>query len=188
MDLNYSREQEEFYYLKRELNKVLEEMEELKKRKDEPGVKEKLDELEEYRQRLCLSMWVRIKKYAKSEITRMSRDYGATFEQMNDMEQSLCAIFFEKLPQYDPLQSTPTTYFKRYFRQEISGYLRQYHAKMTQYDAANVRKLRKAIDHFKENEMDYNYEMLSQRTGLSILVVKRTLQIADNVKYPASVA
>lgn len=185
--MSYSKEQKVFYYLKRKLNKVNEAMEEFKKRKDDPGMKEKLDELGEYRKDLYLRMWVRIRMYGRGEIFRMSQHYEVTVGQRNDMEQSLCEIFLKKLPQYNPLESTPSTFFKRYFRQEISKYLRQNCTHMTQYDTANLRKLQKAKEHFKNRGVDYNDEMLSQDTGLSIPVIKRTFQTANNMMFPASV-
>ena len=55
-------------------------------------------------------LWEKIKLFAKKEMFRMAGNYTTAEERM-DIEQDMALIFFEKLPFYDPLRTTPTTYF-----------------------------------------------------------------------------
>ena len=69
-------------------------------------------------------LWRRIWKFAKQICFQMMGDFS-TEEERNDVLQDMAVIFFERLPDYDPLRTTPTTYYVRYFKQVISDYIRK---------------------------------------------------------------
>ena len=126
-------------------------------------------------------LWEKIKLFAKKEMFRMAGNYTTAEERM-DIEQDMALIFFEKLPFYDPLRTTPTTYFVRYFREQISKYLRNNKAHLTQYDANNARKISAAIAEYNQCGIQYTLDMLSTRTGLTQKVIKSTIQYSANAK------
>ena len=101
-------------------------------------------------------------------------------EDYSDLEQELALTFFENLPKYNPLISTPTTYFVRHFRHVISLHIRNHGMNLTQYDANNARKVNKCIHELETQGVKWTYDMLSQRTGLSVKVIKSTMYYASN--------
>lgn len=112
---------------------------------------------------------------AKKRMGKYRKDTDA----YQDVQQDLAAIFFEKLPRYDPTKTAPTTYFRPYFSQVITEYVLQYSQHMSQYDAHNVSIVRGAMRHFEERGIRWDEPMLCTHTGLSPKVVKRTLQLAE---------
>ena len=132
-------------------------------------------------QKIQLFLWEKIKLFAKKEMIRMVGNYTTPDERL-DIEQDMVLIFLEKLPYYNPLQSTPTTFFVRYFREKISGYLRNNKTHMTQYDSNNARKISAAIADYDQRGINYTLDMLSTKTGLTQKVIKSTIQFSANVK------
>ncbi len=126
-------------------------------------------------------LWEKVKLFARSEMTRMLGEYS-TKEELLDVEQDMALIFFEKLPYYNPLMSTPTTYFVRYFREKITNYIRENKVHMTQYDSNNIRKINSAIEYYKNQGLSYTMDMLSTKTGLSQRVIQNTLKHSQNAK------
>lgn len=126
-------------------------------------------------------LWEKIKLFARKEMYRMAGNYTTAEERM-DIEQDMALIFFEKLPFYDPLRTTPTTYFVRYFREQISKYLRNNKIHMTQYDANNARKISAAIAEYNQKGIQYTLDMLSTKTGLTQKVIRSTIQFSANAK------
>ena len=84
--------------------------------KQEPKDQKQIDQYKTY-------LWEVIYKFAKSEINSLMGEFTSK-EEREDVLQSVALIFFEKLPYYNPLQTTPTTYFVRFFKQEISKHIR----------------------------------------------------------------
>lgn len=105
----------------------------------------------------------------------MTQKYRLPNDSFADLCQDMAIIFYEKYRSYDPTRSTPTTYFVRYFKQVISEYLIKNVHKLSQYDANNVLKIRRAIAQYEEMGIQWTEEMLATRTGLSLKVVKSTL-------------
>lgn len=126
-------------------------------------------------------LWDQIKYFARGEMNRMIGRF-ATYDEKREVEQDMALIFFEKLPYYDPLQSTPTTYFVRYFREKISKFIRSSKVHMTQYDTTNARRINAAIADYNQNGIGYTLDMLATKTGLSQKVIKSTIQISANAK------
>lgn len=126
-------------------------------------------------------LWRRIWKFAKKICFEMMGDFS-TEEERNDVLQDMAVIFFERLPDYDPLRTTPTTYYVRYFKQVISDYIRKNKAHLTQYDANNARKIHQAINEYKKNGIPYTIDMISTKTGLSQKVIKNTIYYSTNAK------
>lgn len=110
----------------------------------------------------------RLAKYMKSE------------DAIQDIQQDLAVIFYQKLPNYDPYRSTPTTYFLRYFNQVITEYILKYSQHMSQYDAHNISIVRAAIKYYESRGIKWDEPMIATVTGLSPKVVKNTLHFAAN--------
>lgn len=100
-----------------------------------------------------------------------------------DLQQMLAQIFFEKLREYDPLRSTPTTFFVRHFRQKISEYIQENITHLSQYDSSNARKVFRAIHHYESRGIQWTMDMISNRCGLSIKVVKSTIALRHKAQY-----
>ncbi len=132
-------------------------------------------------QQIQFFLWEKIKLFAKKEMIRMVGNCTTPDERM-DIEQDMVMIFLEKLPYYDPLRTTPTTYFVRYFREKISCYLRNNKVHMTQYDSNNARKISTAIAEYNQRGINYTLDMLSTKTGLTQKVIKSTIQFSANAK------
>jgi len=163
--MNLTKEQQIFYV-------AMKKMKELQKNPEE-----NLMEI----QRIQLFLWEKIKLFAKKEMFRMVGEYTSADERM-DIEQDMVMIFLEKLPYYNPLRTTPTTYFVRYFREKISCYLRNNKVHMTQYDSNNARKISNAIAEYNQRGISYTLDMLSTKTGLTQKVIKATIQYSANAK------
>lgn len=65
-------------------------------------------------------LWNKINLFAMSEFSRMMGRF-ATAEDRKDVTNDLVQVFLEKPPYYNPLISTPTTFFVRYFRERIAS-------------------------------------------------------------------
>ena len=132
-------------------------------------------------QQIQLFLWDKIKLFAKKEMIRMVGNCTTPDERL-DIEQDMVMIFLEKLPYYNPIRTTPTTYFVRYFREKISCYLRNNKIHMTQYDSNNARKISTAIAEYNQRGIHYTLDMLSTKTGLTQKVIKSTIQFSANAK------
>jgi hypothetical protein len=119
-------------------------------------------------------------RFGMSEARRRMSKYQIDSDAYTEVQQELAVMFFDMLPKYDPLQTTPTTYYVRYFNQVISEYLLEYSQHLTQYDAHNVTKVRGAIHYFESKGIQWDEPMIVTKTGLSPKVVKNTLNIAAN--------
>lgn len=131
--------------------------------------------------RIRLFLWDKIKLFARKEMHRMIGSCS-TPDERQDVEQDMIVIFLEKLPYYNPLLSTPTTYFVRYFRERISAFLRENKVHMTQYDANNARKINAVIASYKKRGLPCTIDMISTKTGLSQRVIKSTIQHSANAR------
>lgn len=164
-----TNEQKFFYYLKNNLEKY-EEIE-----------RKRALTYEETKEMNCIkeALWGKIVRYARSLAATSMQGYAVSSGYMDDIIQSIALIFFANLPKYDPLKSTPTTFFHRYFQEAITNYKLKDSQHLTQNDATNIRKVRTAIqDHEKKGE-PYNYAVISQDTALSIKVVKKTIKLMN---------
>ena len=133
------------------------------------------DRLEEDKIRAYL--WSIVKRFAMNEAQRKMGMHRLPSDAKQDIEEDMALIFFEKLDSYDPTQSTPTTYFVRYFHQAIHAYLLTDSEHLSQYDAANLRKVRMAIAYYERNGIHWTEEMLANKTGLSVKVVRNTIRL-----------
>lgn len=119
-------------------------------------------------------------KFGMSEARRRMSKYQIDSDAYTEVQQDLAVMFFNMLPRYNPLQTTPTTFYVRYFNQVISEYLLAYSQHLTQYDAHNVTKVRGAIHYFESKGIQWDEPMIVTKTGLSPKVVKNTLSLAAN--------
>lgn len=124
-----------------------------------------------------------VKRYGVSLIRTMTQKYRLPSDCYADLNQDLAIIFYEKYRDYDPELTAPTTYFVRYFKQVISEYLVKNLHKLTQYDANNVLKVRRAIAYYESKGIQWTEEMLTIRTGLSSKVVHSTIYYAYTSNY-----
>lgn len=126
-------------------------------------------------------LWKGIYRFVKSEVNRMMGAF-TSLEEQNDVMQDCALKFLQKLPDYNPLKATPTTYFVRYFKEVIVGYIRKNHTHLSQYDATNSRKIKVAIAEYEQNGVNWGIDMIATKTGLSQKVVKSTLFYASNAR------
>ena len=119
-------------------------------------------------------------KFGMSEARRRMSKYQTDSDAYTEVQQELAVMFFSMLPRYNPLLTTPTTFYVRYFNQVISEYLLAYSQHLTQYDAHNVTKVRGAIHYFESKGIKWDEPMIVTKTGLSPKVVKNTLSLAAN--------
>lgn len=140
--------------------------------KQEPKDQKQIDQYKTY-------LWEVIYKFAKSEINSLMGEFTSK-EEREDVLQSVALIFFEKLPYYNPLQTTPTTYFVRFFKQEISKHIRSYHKRLTQYDATNARKISNVVTEYEKKGIRPTLDVIARKSGLSQKVIKSTLLYSSN--------
>lgn len=167
---NLTKEQKLFLIGKSKLKK-LEEIEETRKL-----TQEEMQQRDYIKQELFGS----VVKFGMSEARRRMNKYQIDSDAYTEIQQELALMFFDMLPRYNPLQTTPTTFYVRYFNQVISEYLLAYSQHLTQYDAHNVTKVRGAIHYFESKGIKWDEPMLVTKTGLSPKVVKNTLNLAAN--------
>ena len=119
-----------------------------------------------------------IYKYGMKLATDIMRKYRKPRDAYKDIQASLAVVFSEKLDDYDPYFAAPTTFFKPYFLSAISDYLRGFSQNLSQYDAANIAKVRQAKYYFQQiRQVTPTESMIANYTGLSIKVVKQTLKL-----------
>lgn len=121
-----------------------------------------------------------IMPFGMKEAKRRMKTYYIDPDAYMDVQQAIALKFFEVLPKYDPLISTPTTFFVSYINEVISDYLFKYSQHLSQYDAHNLTKVRGAIQYFEAKGVAWDEAMIATKTGLSIKVVKNTLYIGEN--------
>ena len=154
--------------------KVLKKFEKIKlERPLTPAEKRKEDEVKQL-------LFKNIVRFGMGEANRRIAKYRIDKDARADIQQALALMFFDKLPQYDPRVSTPSTFFVRYFNQVISEYLLANSQHLSQYDAHNVSKVRGAIQYYESRNIQWDVHMIVNRTGLSQKVVVQTIHIAAN--------
>lgn len=125
-------------------------------------------------------LFAAVVKFGMSEARRRMSKYQIDSDAYTEVQQELAVMFFHMLPKYNPLQTTPTTFYVRYFNQVISEYLLDNSQHLTQYDAHNVTKVRGAIQYFESKGIKWDEPMIVTKTGLSAKVVKNTISLAAN--------
>lgn len=125
-------------------------------------------------------LFATVLKYGMSLANQRLPKYKTDSDAYPEIQQSLATIFFDKLEAYDPLKTKPTTYFAPYFNQEISRYINANSQHLTPYDAKNVSAVRRAKQYYESRGINWDLQMLVNRTGLSPKVVKNTLTIESN--------
>lgn len=134
-------------------------------------VKREIDDIKS-----CL--WGAIRAFAIQQMGKMMGSLRRPNDYYADIIQDMAAIFFERLPYYDPLRATPTTYFVRYFKQVISTYIHKDSQHLTQYDANKIRQVKRALNWLEQCGIRKPSEdLLMTVTGLSRKVVQGTLHL-----------
>lgn len=110
-----------------------------------PAEKRKEDEVKQL-------LFENIVRFGMGEANRRIAKYRIDKDARADIQQALALMFFDKLPQYDPRVSTPSTFFVRYFNQVISEYLLVTHSSFLN-TSPNVSKVRGAIPILLNQEM-----------------------------------
>lgn len=128
-------------------------------------------------------LFMQVKNYGLSLALKMTQKYRLPSDCYSDLCQDMAMIFYEKYRNYNPLQTTPTTYFVRYFKQVIAEYLTRNLHRLSQYDANNVLKVRRAVAYYESKGIQWTEEMLTIRTGLSQKVVHSTIFYAYASNY-----
>lgn len=147
--------------------------------KERPLTSKEIRQREEIKTSLFGSVMLFGVSMARKRIAR----YRKSEDALQDIQQDLALIFFEKLPNYDPTRSAPTTFFKKYFDQVITEYLLKYSQHMTQYTSNNVSKVRAAVKYCESRGIRWDEALLATLTGLSAKVVRKTLHQAETSIY-----
>lgn len=165
-----TKEQEKFIVGKRLLSKF----DEIKKTRElTPDEKMKEDKIKE-------QLYSTVVKYGMQLAKKRMESYAKENGAYQDIMQEMATIFFEKLPAYDPYRTTPTTFFKVYFNQVISEYLHRYSQHLKSHDAKNLTLINKAIQEYEAKGIEWDVNMLHNRTKLSIPQIKKTIQFSRN--------
>lgn len=167
----YTKEQKLFIKGQAKLKKL----DQIKEENGEWTVAEK-----QLRDEIVVVLLKTVLKYGMGLAKQKLYKYNLPSDAYQDVEMDLMNVFMDELPKYDPRRVTPTTFFKHYFEQEIYKYATKYSQNLTPYDSKNVGMVRAAIKYLESRNMDVTEELISQLTGLSEKVVRKTLVIANN--------
>lgn len=122
-------------------------------------------------------------KYARSLSSSSLENYAKASDYQDDVMQSIVENMIKTLDKYDPLRTTPTTFFRPYIQGAVTKYKRDEIQHLTANDANHVNLVRAAIRKHELRNESWNHEILSKDTGLSIKVVKRTLALMNSATY-----
>lgn len=147
--------------------------EEEQKRELTPAEKKKVNDVKQ-------ELWNKIFLYAKSLCYKRMSKYNLPTDAYSDVLQACATQFFRYLPSYDPYRHTPSTYFMYRFQEVISEYVRKDSQHLTQNDANNLGKVRKAIQFYEGKGIEWDVNMIAAKSGLSEKVVKQTIAIGKN--------
>ncbi|MCI8710332.1 MAG: hypothetical protein HFG99_12580 [Dorea sp.] len=142
-------------------------------------------EEEQYEDKIKADLFASVLKFGMKEAKQILVRYRVDSDAWKDIQQGLAEKFYEKLDSYDPLRSTPTTFYVRHFREVISTYLSKNTLHLSPYDIKNSRKVIAAIQHYESKGIQWTDDMVATRTGLSPKVVRSTLQYRYNTNYVA---
>lgn len=81
---------------------------------------------------------------------------------------------------YNPEKSKPTTYFYIYIVHEITEFVNLNVNKTTSHYAANIVKVKKAINHFEKAGRDWTIKDIAQETGISAETITQALNIMES--------
>lgn len=105
------------------------------------------------------------------------------FDAYSELQSEITIVFFERFDEYDPLYTTPSTFFVRYFKEKISKYIQANCTHLSQYDSNNARKVQGAINYYKSQGITWTEDMISNYTGLSTKVVRTTIKLKENANF-----
>ena len=126
------------------------------------------------------NLWSKISLFAKATCSARISNYRTYNDALPDLLQECYEIFDQKLLAYDPDRTAPTTFFVRQFHGKISEYLCNESQFLTRNDSDNLGKVRKAIRECESLNIQWDLELLSAMTGLSVRVVRNTLYYGSN--------
>lgn len=167
-------EQIVFYLRKQRLNQL--------KEKRASGIPLTWKEQEE-EDKIKMDLLSSVIRFGMKEAQKAFQNYRMDSEAYYDIQQALAEKFFEKLDDYDPTISTPTTFYVRHFKEVISNYLSAYTVHLSHYDIKNTRLVCRAINYFEANGTSWTEDMIANRTGLSEKVVHSTLRYRQSANY-----
>ena len=81
---------------------------------------------------------------------------------------------------YNPEKSKPTTYFYIYIVHEMTEFVNSNVNKTTSHYAANIVKVKKAINHFEKAGRDWTIKDIAQETGISAETITQALNIMES--------
>lgn len=115
-------------------------------------------------------------RFAYDQIKRMTKECYFTYEQRQDLDSIVKTAFFAHVNDYDPIKTTPTTFFVQYFIEAIRTFI-QYCMRMTPYDATNARELKNIINEYAVKDDTFTIDDLAERTNMTDTVIKNTLNL-----------
>lgn len=139
---------------------------------------------------LIENLWNVVYLYGLSLAHSMLSTYPMGPNDYQEVQSELYIAFTENLYNYEPnytytdkngvtkvTEIAPTTYFKPHFRGAIRKYILNKFHNVKQYDANNIRKVKKAIQYYESLGVNYTPLLLSKRTKLSVKVVEQTMEV-----------
>lgn len=129
---------------------------------------------------LCMLFYL-IKNYGYEIMNSMTKGCHLRYHDREELGTMIKLAFMEHIYDYDPDQSTPTTFFKHYFIEAVRNYL-QYCMGINQYDYSNMKKVRNVLSRYEQMNHKCDPEMISRITGLSPKVVKKTIEMMGYYK------
>lgn len=100
-----------------------------------------------------------------------------------DVRQQCIMEFLASLDAYNPRRNTPLTYFRYQWMKCISNYIRDNSQHLTANDSSNLSKLLVHMRDYELRGIQYDIDMLAEKSGLSYRVVQNTLHYAYISEY-----
>lgn len=122
-------------------------------------------------------------RYAIKLIYAHLNPSGVTRDMYADIIQDMAVAFYQQLPHYDPYLSRPTVYFSPYFKYAINNYMCKYIYHLSAHDVKNLRAVKSAINSYEQQNIPWTDEMISEKTGLSLSVTKKTIRNVYKSQY-----
>lgn len=128
-------------------------------------------------------LFLAVKKYAIQIMNSYISKYIVDSDAREDIMSGMADMFYNKLESYDPMVSTPTTFFKVRFMEVVRNYITENSQHLTQNDANHLKILNQAIKACEAQGIEYDDDILKQKTGLSYKIIKKTKDKANSTAY-----
>ncbi len=125
-----------------------------------------------------LRLFNSVKKYVVSEMNGIISKYRIDSDTRIDLMAKIQNKFFSVLYKYNN-NYTPTTFIKPYIFEVVTKYINESSQHLKTSEAANLKKINKAEKECEAMGIEYDDDLIKQRTGLSFSVIKKTRRRAE---------